>query len=123
VGAPLVRWSDLWTRPSWGVVAYLASFFVEFAAELAHSRAARVSYVASSALVAAFFLTVVVLGAILVVFVGVFITPIFGDGSLRGAFAVLLVVARSGAEVAVVWFPYWGRVLGDAPAATAVDES
>lgn len=122
-GAPLVHWSDLWTRPSWGVVAYLASFFVEFGAELAHSRAARVSYVASSALVAAFFFIVVALGAILVVFVAVFIGPIFGEGSLRGAFAVLLVVARSGAEVAVVWFPYWGQVLADAPAATAVDES
>ena len=122
-GAPLVLWSDLWTRPSWGVIAYLTSFFVEFAAELAHSRAARVSYVASSALVAVFFFIVVLLGAILVVFVGVFISPIFGDGSVRGAFAVLLVVARSGAEVAVVWFPYWGRVLAETPAGNATDEA
>ena len=87
------------------------------------SRAARVSYVASSALVAVFFLTVVVLGAIFVVFVGVFVTPIFGDGSLRGAFAVLLVVARSGAEVAVVWFPYWGQALAETPAENATDQA
>jgi hypothetical protein len=120
---PLSRLADLAQRPSWGVIAYLASFFVEFGVELVHSRAARVSYVASSALVAALFLTVVALGAILIPFVGVFVEPIFGQGSLRGAFAALLVVARSGAEVAVVWFPYWGHKLAEAPRATAVDES
>ena len=83
--------------------------------ELAHSRIARQPYVASSALVATFFLVAVVLGGFVVIFVGIFAGSLFGGLSLRGIFAMLLVVARSGAEVAVAWFPYWGGSLADPP--------
>jgi hypothetical protein len=106
--------SDLVVRPAWGVLAYLASFLVEFAIELFHARAGRQAYVSASALTATFFLLAVILAVFLIPFAGV-VGGMFGlaDRFLVHLAAVILVFARSGADLAVLWFPYWGHRLAD----------
>jgi MFS family permease len=98
-------------RPAWGVLAYLATYFYEFGTELAHSRSARQPYVSSSTLAAMFFFGSVVVGGFLVPFVGFFLSPFFGEHFMRGVFAVLMVLARCGADVAVAWYPHWAPAL------------
>jgi hypothetical protein len=99
---------ELFAWPSWGVVAYLLLLVGELALDLLAARRERRTFVSASVLQATFFLT----GALLLAFVGVFLAGFagdwFGDAGARAVVALLLVLARTGSDLAVLWFPVWG---------------
>jgi hypothetical protein len=107
---------DLVIAPSWGVLVYLASFLGEFTLELVHSRTTRTSFLTSSTITAALFFGIVILGAFLIP-VGFVLQLFFGEAGVRVLAALVLILARSGADIAVAWMPYWGhKVFGTEPA-------
>ncbi len=109
-------------RPSWGVLVYLLLLLGEFGFAFAAARRERRTFVSGGVLQATLFLVAAVLSA----FVGIVLVGLahegFGEGGARAMFAVLLVLARTGSELGVLWFPLWapGRLTPksmDAPAA------
>ena len=94
--------------PSWGVLAYLALLLGEFTVDLIAARRAKRTFASASTLQATFFLV----AAVLLPFVGIFLVGFahegFGENGARTMFTLLLVVARTGSDLGVLWFPLWG---------------
>ncbi len=94
--------------PSWGVLAYLALLLGEFTVDLLAARRAKRTFASAGALQATFFLA----STVLLSFVGIFLVGLahegFGQNGARSMFTFLLVVARTGSDLGVLWFPVWG---------------
>lgn len=94
--------------PSWGVIAYLALLLGEFTVDLFAARRAKRTFASAGALQATFFLV----STLLLSFVGIFLIGLahegFGENGARSMFTFLLVVARTGSDLGVLWFPLWG---------------
>jgi hypothetical protein len=119
--------ADLVHRPSWGVLVYLILLLGEFAFDLAAARRERRTFASAGTLQATLF----IVAAVLLAFVGIVLVGLahegFGDSGARGMFAFLLVLARTGSELGVLWFPLWGPgrlvAAGDVPAASLKEPS
>ena len=98
----------LWVWPGWGIVAYLVLLLGEFLLDLLAARREHRAFASASVLQATFFLVAVLLLAFAGVFVIAFASEWFGDGGARAVAALLLVLARTGSDLAVLWFPVWG---------------
>jgi len=98
----------LWVWPGWGIVAYLLLLLGEFAFDLLAARRERRTFASAGVLQATFFLVAALLLAFAGVFVAAFLGEWFGDEGARAIVALLLVVARTGSDLAVLWFPVWG---------------
>lgn len=94
--------------PGWGMVLYLAFLLGEFAFDLHAARKAGRTFASAGLLQAAFFF----FGVLVLSFFGVVLAGIADDllaeGGARAVAAVLLVVARCGSDLAVLWLPVWG---------------
>lgn len=94
--------------PSWGVLAYLALLLGEFTVDLLAARRAKRTFASAGALQATFFLV----ATVLVSFVGILLVGLahegFGENGARSMFSFLLVAARTGSDLGVLWFPIWG---------------
>jgi hypothetical protein len=94
--------------PGWGMLLYLGFLLGEFAFDLRAARRAKRAFASAGLLQASFFFfAVLVLSFFGIVLAGIF-GQIFGDAGPRGVLAVLLVLARTGSELAVLWIPLWG---------------
>lgn len=101
-------WGGLLAWPGWGAALYLALLLGEFAFDLAAARRARRRFASAGLLQASFFFFgVLVLSFFGIVLAGVF-DNLMGEGGARGVAAVLLVAARCGSDLAVLWLPVWG---------------
>ncbi len=101
-------WSGLLAWPGWGAVLYLAFLLGEFAFDLHAARKARRTFASAGLLQAAFFF----FGVLVLSFFGIVLAGIadnlLEEGGARAVAAVLLVVARCGSDLAVLWLPVWG---------------
>ena len=101
-------WSGLLAWPGWGAVLYLAFLLGEFAFDLHAARKARRTFASAGLLQAAFFF----FGVLVLSFFGIVLAGIadnlLDEGGARAVAAVLLVVARCGSDLAVLWLPVWG---------------
>lgn len=101
-------WSGLFSWPGWGAVLYLAFLLGEFAFDLIAARRERRPFASAGLLQASFFF----FGVLVLSFFGIVLAGIFdnlmGEGGARAVAAVLLVVARCGSDLAVLWLPLWG---------------
>lgn len=99
---------ELFVWPGWGAVLYLAFLLGEFAFDLHAARQARRTFASAGLLQASFFF----FGVLVLSFFGIVLAGIFdnlmGEGGARAVAAVLLVVARCGSDLAVLWLPLWG---------------
>lgn len=98
----------LWSWPSWGVAVYLALLLGEFAFDLFAARRERRSFASAGALQAAFFLFGMLTLSVFGIVLAGFASEWFGDAGARAVAAVVLVTARCGSDLAVLWFPVWG---------------
>jgi len=105
--------APLWAWPGWGIAAYLAFLLGEFVLDLLAARRERRSFVSTGAMQAAFLIVAAILLAFVVPFVLGFAAEWFGDAGARAVIAVLLVLARTAADLAVLWLPLWapGRLV------------
>lgn len=94
--------------PGWGLALYVAFLLAEFAFDLYSARRAQRTFASAGLLQAAFFF----FGVLVLSFFGIVLAGIFdnlmGEGGARAVAAVLLVVARCGSDLAVLWLPLWG---------------
>lgn len=101
-------WTGLLAWPGWGAILYLAFLLGEFAFDLVAARRARRTFASAGLLQASFFF----FGVLVLSFFGIVLAGIFdglmGEGGARAVAAVLLVVARCGSDLAVLWIPVWG---------------
>jgi hypothetical protein len=98
----------LWVWPGWGIVAYLLLLLGEFVFDLLAARRERRTFASAGVLQATFFLVAVLLLAFAGVFLAAFLGDWFGDEGARAIVALLLVLARTGSDLAVLWLPVWG---------------
>jgi len=98
----------LWSFPGWGILAYLGFLVGEFLFDLAAARREKRTFVSAATLQAAFFLVAAILLAGVGTFLLGFLGGFLGDAGARGVAAVGLVLARTGSDLAVLWFPVWG---------------
>lgn len=98
----------LWVWPGWGFAAYLLLLLGEFAFDLLAARREHRAFASAGVMQATFFLVAVVLLAFVGVFLVAFVGDWLGDGGARAVVALLLVLARTGSDLAVLWFPAWG---------------
>lgn len=100
--------ADLFAWPGWGAVLYLAFLLGEFVFDLQAARRARRTFASAGLLQASFFF----FGVLVLAFFGVVLAGLFdnlvGEGGARAVAAVLLVMARCGSDLAVLWLPLWG---------------
>jgi hypothetical protein len=99
---------DVFAWPGWGAVLYLAFLLGEFVFDLVAARRARRTFASAGLLQASFFF----FGVLVLSFVGILLAGLFdklmGEGGARAVAAVLLVLARCGSDLAVLWLPLWG---------------
>ena len=105
--------APLWAWPGWGIAAYLAFLLGEFVFDLLAARRERRAFVSTGMMQAVFLIVAGILIAFLVPFVLGFAAEWFGDTGARAVTAVLLVLARTAADLAVLWLPLWapGRLV------------
>lgn len=104
----LAEGGSLWAWPSLGVAVYLALLVTEFAFDIFAARRERRTFASASALQATFFLVAMLGLAFFGIIAGGFAGEWFGDTGVRAVAATVLVLARSGSDLAVLWFPVWG---------------
>jgi hypothetical protein len=103
----------LWSAPSFGIVAYLALLVVDFLIEGFAARRERRMFVPAGLLQASFFFVALLLLVSAGIFLAGLADGLFGEQGGRAVFALALVLARAGSELAVLWFPLWGHRLVD----------
>jgi hypothetical protein len=103
----------LWAWPGWGIAAYLVFLLGEFVYDLLAARRERRAFVSTGAMQGALLIVAGVLLAFVVPFVLGFAADWFGDAGARAVIAALLVLARTGADLATLWLPRWapGRLV------------
>lgn len=93
--------------PGVGTAFYLLVLLGEFLFDLFAARREKRPFVSAGTLQASIFFVLV----LLLTFVGVFasgvVDGLFGEAGARGLAAILLVVARNGSDLAVLWMPLW----------------
>jgi len=105
-----------WSRPGWGVLAYVGLLGVDFVRDVAAARASGKGFVSAAAVSAAFLVVAFVLSLFALVPLVAFSASLSSEGP-RLAVAGLLVVVRAAAELAVLWLPVWapGRLFPRGP--------
>jgi hypothetical protein len=98
----------LWAWPSAGVGVYLALLVAEFAFDLVVARRERRTFAPAGALRATFFLAALLGLTFFGIIAAGFAGEWFGDTGVRAVAATVLVLARTGGDLAVLWFPLWG---------------
>lgn len=98
----------VWAWPSAGVGVYLALLLAEFAFDLVAARRERRTFAPAGALRATFFLAALLGLTFFGIIAAGFAGDWFGDTGVRAVAATVLVLARTGSDLAVLWFPLWG---------------
>lgn len=96
-----------WSRPGWGVLAYVGLLLAECARDVAEARRTGRGFVSAAAVSAAFLIVALVLAMFPLVPLLAFSAHLSQEGP-RLAIAGLLVLVRAVAELAVLWLPVWG---------------
>ncbi len=118
----LAEGGALWSWPSAGVGVYLALLLSEFAFDLVAARRERRTFASAGTLQATFFLAAMLGLTFFGIIAAGFAGEWFGDTGVRAVAASVLVLARTGSDLAVLWFPLWGpgrlakHALPDSPA-------
>jgi hypothetical protein len=99
--------SGLWAWPGWGIVAYLALLVLDFVAEALAARRERRMFVPAGVLQATLFFVAALLLSFVAIFISGIAQGLFGERGVRGLFAAVLVLARAGGDLAVLWLPHW----------------
>lgn len=94
-------------QPGVGTLVYLALVLVEFVFDLLAARREGRTFVSAGTVQAALFFVLFLLFAFVGVFLAGFVSEFLGDAGARGVAAILLVLARSGSDLAVLWLPLW----------------
>jgi hypothetical protein len=97
----------LWSMPSLGIVAYLGLLVADFLIEGIAARRERRTFVPAGVISAAIFFAALLLLSFASIFLAGLADGIFGDGGARAVFALQLVLARAGGELATLWLPLW----------------
>jgi hypothetical protein len=114
--------ADLFSRPAWNVLIYLGSHLADLFVDLRRARSGRRIFVSASTLTASLFFGLLVVSGFCFMFLTI-------AGSLAGASdrwpsavaATVVVLARSGAEIGALWFPYWGHFMAGIPSSQSRD--
>lgn len=96
-----------WAWPSWGIVGYVALLVVDFVAEGIAARRERRTFVPAAVLQASLAFAIAILLSFFVIFLSGVASSLLGDQGVRGLVAIALVLARTGADLAVLWLPHW----------------
>ena len=97
----------LWTLPSLGIVAYLVLLVADFLIEGIAARRERRTFVPAGVISATIFFVALLLLSFVSIFLAGLADGVFGDGGARAVFALQLVLARAGGELATLWLPLW----------------
>ena len=97
----------LWTLPSWGIVAYLVLLIADFLIEGIAARRERRTFVPSGVISATIFFVVLLMLSFVSIFLAGLADGIFGSSGARAVFALQIVLARAGGELATLWLPLW----------------
>lgn len=114
---PILGW------PGVGTLLYLALLLVEFVFDLLAARREGRTFVSAGTVQAALFFVLFVLFAFVGVFLAGVVSEFLGDAGARGVAGILLVLARSGSDLAVLWLPLWLPRLATRKAAAPSEHS
>ncbi len=93
--------------PGLGTLLYMLLLLVEFVFDLLAARREGRTFVSAGTVQASIFFVLFLLLAVVGVFLAGFVGEILGDAGARGVAAILLVLARAGSDLAVLWMPVW----------------
>lgn len=93
--------------PGLGTLLYMLLLLVEFVFDLLAARREGRTFVSAGTVQASIFFVLFLLLAFVGVFLAGFVGEILGDAGARGVAAILLVLARAGSDLAVLWMPVW----------------
>lgn len=93
--------------PGVGTLLYLVLLLVEFVFDLLAARREGRTFVSAGTVQASLFFVLFVIFTFVGVFLAGFVSEFLGDAGARGVAALLLVLARSGSDLGVLWMPVW----------------